>query len=68
MSTAMTTTVELNMMKMIRKEISKNKGSPCITCLVRSTCTRDLEDKTVCPEYINFILNEVLRCKNEVKS
>ena len=59
----MTTT----MMKMNRKEISKNEGSPCITCLVKATCTRDLEDKTVCPEYIKFILDEVSRCKDEIK-
>jgi len=50
------------------KKISEYKGSPCNTCLVKATCTRSLEDKTVCKDYMDFILKEVTRCVDEAEN
>ena len=50
------------------KKISEYEKSPCNTCLVRATCTRNLMDRTVCDTYMDFIVKIVNRCVDEAEN
>ena len=39
------------------KDLSNKKGSPCIKCLVKSTCRKSFIDKSACEKYAEFIQN-----------
>jgi len=54
-------------MTIVRKKISEYELSPCIICLVKVTCTRNLDDKSVCKDYVDFVVAEVERCLDESK-
>ena len=49
-------------------EIYEMPGSPCLKCIVRSTCTRDFMKGSICKDFIDFILDDVERCAREGKN
>ena len=50
----------------IMNYIATREGSPCLECLVFTTCTKSVVAKTACKNYINFI-NDLIKRMGEKK-
>ena len=51
--------------KEILNRLALYPNSPCHKCLVRMTCTTSAIDKTICKDFIDYILNLIKDERNK---
>lgn len=44
-------------------DLSKKEGSPCLNCIVNSTCRKSFIDKSACVEFARFIENLMIEAR-----
>lgn len=49
------------------EKLSKEKGSPCLKCMVVSTCRKSFIDKSACEKFAYFIQDKMIKAGIIVK-